>query len=81
MTCFFEAYECDIFSYTDDNTPHTYDSDLYTVLKKLENFKDSLFTWFEEHHVKPNGDKCQFLVTTKKSVNVNIDGSNVKNNK
>ena len=29
---FFEKYECDIASYADDNTPHTYDSDLYTVL-------------------------------------------------
>ena len=25
---FFEKYECDIASYADDNTPHTYDSDL-----------------------------------------------------
>ena len=35
---FFEKYECDIASYADDNTPHTYDSDLYTVLSKLKNF-------------------------------------------
>ena len=41
---FFEKYECDIASYTDDNTPHTYDSDLYTVLSKLKNCKGSLFT-------------------------------------
>ena len=34
---FFEKYECDIASYADDNTPHTYDSDLYTVLSKLKN--------------------------------------------
>ena len=64
---FFEAYECDIAGYTDDNTLHTCDSDLYTVLTKLENFTDSLFTWFKEHHMKPNGNKCQFLVKTKKS--------------
>ena len=25
---FFERYKCDIASYADDNTPHTYDSDL-----------------------------------------------------
>ena len=29
----FEKYECDIANYTDDNTPHIYDSDLYTILK------------------------------------------------
>ena len=34
---FFEKYECDIASYADDNTPHTYGSDLYTVLSKLKN--------------------------------------------
>ena len=29
--------------------------------------------------MKPNGDKCHLLVTTEKSVSVNIDGSNIKN--
>ena len=35
---FFEKYECDIASYVDDNTPHTYDSDLYSLkqAKKLD---------------------------------------------
>ena len=66
----FEKYECDIASYTDDNTPHTCDSDLYTVLNKLKNCTDSLFTWFQENHMKPNGGKCHLLVTTEKSVNV-----------
>ena len=31
--------------------------------------------------MKPNGDKCHLLVTTEKSVSVNIDGSNVTNKK
>ena len=33
---FFQKYKYDIASYADDNTPHTYDSDLYTVLSKLK---------------------------------------------
>ena len=37
---FLEKYECDTASYADNNIPHTYDSDLYTVL----NCTDSLFT-------------------------------------
>ena len=45
---FFEKYECDIASYTNDNTPQTYDSDLYTVLSKLKNCADSLLTWFKK---------------------------------
>ena len=78
---FFEKYECDIASYADDNTPHIYDSDLYTVLSKLKNCTDSLFTWFKENHMKPNGYKCHLLVTNEKSVSINIDGSNVENKK
>ena len=77
----FEKYECDIASYADDNTSHTYDSDLCTVLSKLKNCTDNLFTWFKENHMKPNGDKCNILVTTEKSVSVNIGGSNVTNKK
>ena len=82
-TCdmFFEKYEYDIASYADDNTPHTYDSDLCTVLSKLKNCTDSLFTWFKENHMKPNSSKCHLLVKTEKSVSLNIDGSNVTNKK
>ena len=69
---FFEKYECDIASYADDNTPHTYDSELYTVLSKLKNCTDNLLTWFNENHMIPNDDKCHLFVTTEKS-----DGSNV----
>ena len=65
---FFEKYEFDIASYADDNTPHT-------------KCTDSLFTWFKENHMKPNGDKCHLLVTTEKSVSINIDGSNIENKK
>ena len=31
--------------------------------------------------MKPNGDKCHLLVTTEKSVSINIGGSNVRNKK
>ena len=75
---FFEKYECDVANYADDNTPHTNDSDFYTLLSKLKNRTDSLFTWFKINHMKPNNDKCHPLVTTEKSFNINIKGSNVK---
>ena len=78
---FFEKCERDITSYADDNTPNTYDSDLYTVLSKLKNFTYCVFTWFKENHMKPNGNKCNLLVTTEKSVSINIDGSNKTNKK
>ena len=56
---FFEKYECCIARYADDNTPHTYDSDLYTVLSKLKNCTD--LSYKTENHMKPNGDKCHFV--------------------
>ena len=31
--------------------------------------------------MKTNGDKCLLLVTIEKSVTINIDGSNLKNEK
>ena len=76
-----EKYECNIASYADDNKPRTYDSDLYTVFSKLKNCTDSLFTWFKENQMRPNGDKCHLLVTTEKSVSINIEESNVTNKK
>ena len=78
---FFEKCKCDIASYADDNTSHTYESDLYTLFSKLKNCTDSPFTWFKENHLKPNDDKCHLLVTTEKSVGIDNDGSNVTNNK
>ena len=30
--------------------------------------------------MKPNGNKCHFLVAIEKSVSINIDGSNVRSN-
>ena len=52
---FFEKDKCDIASYAGDNTPHTYESDLCTALNKLKNCTDSLFAWFKENLMKPNG--------------------------
>ena len=78
---FFEKYKCDIASYTDDNTLHTYDTDLYAVLSKLKSCTDSLSTWFKVIQMKSIGDKCHLLVPTEKAVSINIDGSNVTNKK
>ena len=78
---FFGKCKCDIASYTDDNTPRTNDSDLYTVLSKLNKCTDSLFTWFKEIDMKPNGDKCHLIVTTEKSISKESDRSKVKNKK
>ena len=40
----FFKYKCNIASYEDDNTSHTNDLDLYTVLSMFKNCTESLFT-------------------------------------
>ena len=75
---FFEKYQSDTVSQADDNIFHTYHSDLYNVLSKFKKCTESLFIWFKENHMKANGAKCHLLVTTEKSVSINIDRSNVK---
>ena len=78
---FFLKYKCYVASYGHDNISRTSHLDfcsLNCVLSKLQNCADSLFTWFKDNHMKPNGDKCHLFLTTEKSVNVKNDGSNVK---
>ena len=72
---FFEKYESDVTLMIIHLTH------LYTILSKLKNCTNSLFTWFKQNHMKLNGDKYHLLVTTEKSVSINIDGSNVTNKK
>ena len=78
---FFEKYECELPATLMMMMPHTYYSDLYTVLSKLKNCANSLFTLFKENYIKPNGDKRHFLVTTEKSLSINTDRSNVTSKK
>ena len=58
----------DIASYAHDNTLHACDSNLYTVLSKLENCTHSTFTGFKKNNMKQNEEKWHLLVTTEKSV-------------
>ena len=78
---FFEKYQSDTVSQANDNILHTYHSDLYNVLSKLKKCTENLFIWFKENHMKPNSAKCHLLVTTEKSVSINIDRNNVTNKK
>ena len=76
----FEKYECDIASYADDNAPHIW-LRFKDCLKQTKKLYRCLFTWFKKNHMKPNGDKFHLLVTTEKSVSINIDGGNITNKK
>ena len=45
-------------SYVSDNICYTYNWNLNTILSKLQNRRNSPFTWFQENHTKPTGGKC-----------------------
>ena len=55
----------DLASYADDNTPHATSSKTNLAIEKLEQYSDSLFTWFQNNRMKANADKCHFLESTK----------------
>ena len=46
----FEKYECGFASYVDDNASYKSDTDLITVLNKLEKNANSLFTWLKANN-------------------------------
>ena len=53
-------------NFADDTTPFVCDTDLETVLNKLENNSAIAITWFETNYMKLNTDKCHLLVSGKK---------------
>ena len=62
-------------------TPHTFDSDFCTVLSKLKNCTIVCSHGLRKIRWNQNSDKCHLLVTTEKSVSIDIDGGNVTNTK
>ena len=69
---FYDITDCDIASYTGDNTPYFSSFSLDKVINKLEACTNNLFKWFYENHMKANADKCDLLVTTGSAVSANI---------
>ena len=57
--------DCDIASYTHDNTPYSSCFSLGKVVNKLEACTNNLFKWLHKNHMKANADKCHLLVTPK----------------
>ena len=60
---FYDIDNCDIASYSDDNTTYTNDFSLQEVIQKLKLITNNLREWFENNHMKANIDKCHLLVT------------------
>ena len=58
--------EIEFCNFTEDTTPYVCDSNLKTVLAKLEHNSELAFVWFEVNYMKQNTDKCHLLVSGNK---------------
>ena len=60
---FFALNETDICNFADDTTPYVSDSNLKSVLEKLEHNFELAIAWFELNYMKLNTDKCHLLIS------------------
>ena len=63
---FFALKEVDICNFADDTTPYVCDSNLKSVVKKLEHNSELAIAWFETSYMKLNTDKCHLLISGNK---------------
>ena len=64
---FFALNEIDICNFADDTTPYVCDSNLNSVLEKLEDNAELAIAWFEINYMKRNTDKCHLLISANKN--------------
>ena len=60
---FFLLTEINVCNFADDTTPFVCDTDLETVLHKLEQNFALAISWFESNYMKLNTDECHLLVS------------------
>ena len=76
---FFIIKDIDIASYADDTTPFIVENNIENVIASLEQVSEDLFNWFKNNRLKSNADKCHVLVSTNKSIGVNIGNYTIDN--
>ena len=76
---FFIIKDIDIASYADDTSPFIVENNIENVIASLEQVSEDLFNWFKNNRFKSNADKCHVLVSTNKSIGVNIGNYTIDN--
>ena len=71
----------DITNYTDDNTPHSSNTNLNKVLRELEIMWNTLFKWFTDNLLKANPEKPHLLTNSTQEIQINIGGMIIANSK
>ena len=59
---FFSVKSCDIHNYADDNTLSVANTEIDTIISKLESDINILDTWFKSNGLLLNEKKCQFMI-------------------
>ena len=59
-------------SYTDDNTPYTFSSELDATLKTLKKCTIKISELFRKNRFKSNIDKCNLVTNTKSEEEIQI---------
>ena len=72
---FFGITDLDIASYTDDNTPYTFSSELYLALKKLRSYTVKIFEWFHNNRLKSNTGKCNLITSSTSPAETQIENT------
>ena len=70
-----------IANYADDNTPHTTNKHLETVLKDLGQGSDTSLKWFTDNLLKANSEKYHLLVSTSEKRHLNVGEVEISNSK
>ena len=52
-----------VCNYTNDTTFHACDSDICSLIKRLEHDSLLAIEWFESNYIKLNKDKCHFIIS------------------
>ena len=72
---FFECNNSEIASYADDTTPYSCTDDIPSVFTQLLSTSRELASWFTNNGINVNPEKCHALLSTKNSIDVNIEGA------
>ena len=60
---FYIAEMTDVCKYADNSTFHACDSDLESLIQRLEHDSMLAIEWFESNYMKLNNDKCHLLLS------------------
>ena len=71
--------DIDFASYAEDNTPFIVGEDISDDIFKLQNASKTLFQWFHDSQMKANPDKCHFICSSNKKLNIVIKDQTISN--